>query len=255
MSASRGFLGAGDLYIARYNPDTGTFDAYRGPYEASKFEIKPKVELKELTSKGRTTYGQVIETVPLPQPTEFAVELVEVNRESLTIALLGTQVAINQGSGSATDEVIVAKLDGWVPLAHQNVAGVGFVLTNSAGTTTYVLGTDYTVNYRLGWVKALTGGAIADAASLKADYTYNAVTGTAIKGSTQTQVRAKFMLEGVNFADGLPCIVEVHEGVIAADSAFDFLSGDFNKVSMPGRMKTPVGKTEPFEVRLLDAAS
>ena len=34
MSA-RGFLGAGDLYIARYNPATGGFDAFKGPYEAT----------------------------------------------------------------------------------------------------------------------------------------------------------------------------------------------------------------------------
>lgn len=62
MSA-RGFLGAGDLYVARYNPATAQFDAFKGPYEATKFEIKPNVELKEMSSRGRETYGQVLESV------------------------------------------------------------------------------------------------------------------------------------------------------------------------------------------------
>lgn len=251
--SSRGFLGAGDLYISRYNPATGQFDPFQGPYESTKFEIKPNVELKEMSSRGRSTYGQVIESVALPQPADFTLELAEINKESLTIALLGEQTAINQGSGTVTDEVLTAKKGAWAELAHRNLATTGFVLTDSTGTTTYVLGTDYEVNYRLGWVKILTGSAIVEGASLKADYTYNAVTGTQIRGAVNSQIRAKFRLDGVNFADQLPVIVDVYEAIISADSAFDFLSGDFATLSLPGRLKTPVGKTEPFTVQLLDA--
>lgn len=252
--ASRGFLGAGDLYLSVYNPTTGQFDPPTGPYEATKFEIAPKSEIKEMSSKGRTTYGQVIESVPLPQPAEFTVTLPEVNRESLLLALLGTASAINQASGSILDEVITAKLDKWVPLSKQNFASAGFVVTNSAGTTTYVLGTDYEVNYALGWVKALSTGAIAADASLKVDGTYNARTGTKISGATNAQLRAKFILHGVNFADQLPCIVTAHEAILSASSAFDFLSNDFAEIELTGKMKTPVGMSEPFTVELLDQA-
>ena len=45
----------------------------------------------------------------------------------------------------------------------------------------------------------------------------------------------------------------VHEAVIAADAAFDFLGDDFATVTMPGRMKTPAGFTEPFTVHLRNA--
>ena len=34
---------------------------------------------------------------------------------------------------------------------------------------------------------------------------------------------------------------------------FDALADDFNTVSLPGRMKTPSGFTEPFTVHLRDA--
>lgn len=321
MSQSRGFLGAGDLYIARYV--NGAFQSYEGPFECSKFEIKPNVELKELVSKGRTTYGQVIESVPVPQPSDLTVDLPEVNKTSLAIALLGTTDSLAQTSGSLSDEAVTAEADKWVALTKANLTGTQTVsgaavaaevtgaiaattLTVSAvasgslsvgqsisgsgmtsgtrivrqlsgtpggvgtyevnksqtfasGTVTgsaggnYVAGEDYLVNKTLGWIKALSTGAIMDGQPLEVSSTYGAITGTEIKGSTQTQVRAKFKLDGINFADQLPVIVTVHEGVIAADSAFDFLADDFNTVSLPGRMKTPSGFNEPFTVHLRDA--
>lgn len=252
--AARGFLGAGSLYVSRYNPQTAQFDAFVGPIECTKFEITPKVELKEMTSKGRETYGQVIESVPIPQPFEFACDFAEVNGDTLVNAFLGTKTTVNVGSGTITALTVTAKKGAWIELGNMNIATAGFTVTNSAGTTTYVLGTDYEVNYRLGMLKILTGSAIADGASLKVNGTYGAISGTQIAGGTNAQVRCKFRLDGKNFADGLPVVVNVHEAVVAADSAFDFLASDFNTVSLPGRLKTPVGKTEPFTVTLLDAA-
>lgn len=248
--AARGFLGAGDLYMARQV--AGVWEEYSGPYEATKVEIKPNVELKEQISKGRSTYGQVIETVAIAQPSDLSIDLAEVNKESLAIALLGTTAALAQASGTLTDEPITAKLDKWVPLTKAALTGSQTV-THTTGAPTYVEGVDYIVNKQLGWVKAIPGGAITDGQSVKVDSAYAAITGTEIKGSTQTQLRVRFKLDGKNFADDLPCIVTIHEAVIAADSAFDFLSDDFATVTMPGRMKTPAGFVEPFTVHLRDA--
>ena len=90
--SSRGFLGAGDLYARIYITSTGQYDQWTGPYEATKFEIKPNSDLKEMVSRGRATYGQVIESVPLPKPSDLSVTFGEVNRESLAMALFGTAV-------------------------------------------------------------------------------------------------------------------------------------------------------------------
>lgn len=248
--AARGFLGAGDLYIARQVG--GVFLPFTGPFECTKFEIKPNIELKEQVSKGRTTYGQVIESVAIPQPSDLTVDLAEVNKESLAIALLGTTAALSQSSGTLTAVDVTADLDNWVELTKAALTGTATV-TNAGATVTYVEGTDYILNRQLGWFKAITGGAITDAQALKLTSTYAAITGTEIKGATQSQVRAKFKLDGKNFVDDTPCIVTVHEAIIAADAAFDFLADDFNTVSLPGRMKTPTGFIEPFTVHLRDA--
>lgn len=252
--AARGFLGAGDLYISRYNPTTGLFDDFTGPFEATKFEVKPNVELKEMSSRGRSTYGQVIESVALPQPADFTLELPEVNKESLAIALLGTESAINQTAGTLTDApVTVTSKDTWLNLGKQNITA-GLVVKDETGVTTYVMGVDYVLNNRMGWIKILPGSVIVKDAVIEVTGAYGAVGGTLIRGATNSQIRAKFRLDGVNFADQLPVIVDVWEAVISADSAFDFLSNDFASISLPGRLKTPAGKTEPFQVQLLNAA-
>lgn len=247
---SRAFIGAGDLYIARYV--NGAYEDYAGPYECEQFEIKPNTELKEKVSKGRSTYGQIIESVTISKPADLSVSLSEVNRESMAIALLGTTAALAQTAGSLVAETVVAKLDKWIALTKANLTGTQTV-TNTGATVTYVAGVDYLVNAQLGWIKALAGGAIADASSIKVSTSYGAISGTEIKGMTDSTLRARFKLDGKNFADGLPVIVTVHEAVISADAAFDFLADDFGTVSLPGRMKTPTGYTEPFTVHLRDA--
>lgn len=248
--ASRAFLGGGDLYINRIDPITGAKLGRAGPFECSKFEVKPNTELKEQVSKGRSTYGQVIESVAIQKPADVSVTLTEMNKDGLTLALLGSQTVVNQGSGTITDEQIVAKFDIWVDLSKDNFATAGFVVKNQAGSTTYVLGTDYLVNYRLGMVKVLSTGAIADAATLKVSGTYNAISGTLISGATQAQVRAEFVLDGVNFADQLPVICTAWEVILSPDSAFDFLADSFGSITLKGRAKTPTGKSEPFTVEL-----
>lgn len=249
--SSRGFLGSGDLYINRIVG--GVKQGRVGPFECSKFEIKPNIDLKEMTSKGKATYGQVIESVPLQKPAQLTIEMPEVNKESLALALLAVTSAINQAAGSVTDETVVAKLDVWVPLAKAQVSSV--VVTNTGATVTYTEGQDYIVNRELGWIKAITGGLITANMDMKVDYSHAQITGTLLKGASSADVRAEFVLDGKNQADGLPCICTVHEGIVAADAAFDFLANDFNTVSLPGRMKTPVGFTEPFTVALRNAAA
>lgn len=251
--AARGFLGAGDLYIARYNPTTNTFDDFVGPLEGTKFEIKPNTEIKELSSRGRSTYGQVIESVPLNQPADFTVDMPEVNKSTLLLALMGTESVINQTADTITaQELTVTSKDAWLSVGKENL--LTLTVKNEAGTTTYVAGTDYELNKRLGWIKIKAGSAIAKGDKLNLDGTYGAVTGAMISGATQSQIRAKFRLDGVNQADRLPVIVDVHEAVIAADSAFDFLADDFATLTLTGRLKTPAGKAEPFTVKLGDVA-
>lgn len=249
--AARGFMGAGDLYIARYVG--GVAQAWAGPYECKKFEIKPNVDLKEMVSKGRYTYGQVIESVTIPQPADLTVEMSEVNKESMAIALLGTVAAVAQTGGTLTAEVVtVSALDTWLNLSK---ASFNTITATTSADAALTEGEDFIVDKQLGMIKVLStnNNSVVAGNTIKVSGGYASTTGNEIKGMTNAQLRAKFKLVGKNFADDLPYVVTVHEAVIAADSAFDFLQDDFATVSLPGRMKTPTGYTEPFTVVLQNA--
>jgi len=246
---ARSFMGAGDIYINRMVG--GVSQGMVGPIHADKFEIKPSVDVKEATSKGRYSYGQVLDTVNLAKPTDFTIDLSEVTGDILVMAFLGTSAALNQVSSTLTDFPVTIKKGKWVDIGKKNLAAT-VTVENTGGTTTYVEGTDYTLNRPLGWIKVLDASLIADAASLNITAAYSAATGTVISGSTLTEVRAYMVFDGINQADGTQVTVDVWEAVVSADSAFDFLANDFGNVSLKGRLKTPTGKTEPYTVTVQD---
>jgi hypothetical protein len=248
--AARGFLGAGDVYIERFDTNTQAYLNPQGPYESDKFQIKATTKLEEMTGRGRETYGQVLASVAVPQPTEFEISIAEVNRESMTLALLGSTAAFTQAAATVSDENVTAALGQWKKLTKHSLATSSVVVTNAAASTTYVEGTDYKINYGMGWFFAIPGGAITEGQSLKVDYTASVISGTRIRGVTNSQLRARFHFDGINMADGARCWVECYEAVISSSAAFDFLAAKFNTVPLTGRLNTPVGKTEPFEVRL-----
>lgn len=80
-------------------------------------------------------------------------------------------------SGAApavTDEVVTADHGVWVAMAKKRQRPGTVVVTDSGGTTTYVEGTDYVIDYEDGALMALAAGSITDGQSLKVDYTYDA---------------------------------------------------------------------------------
>lgn len=243
--AARSFLGAGDIYIDRMVD--GVKQGRVGPIYADKLEIKPNVDTKESTSKGRYDYGQVLESVNLAQPTDFTLDLKEVTGDILTMAFLGTSSALSEVSGTMADQAVVIKKGKWVTLGHRNLDAT-ITVENTGGTVTYVENTDYKLNRPLGLLMVLPASAIADSASLNVSGAYDGATGTVIEGSTRTEVRAEILFDGVNQADGTQVTVNVWEAVLSADSAFDFLADDFGNVSLKGRLKTPTGKTSPYVV-------
>lgn len=245
-STARALLCAGSVYLARFVG--GVAGAPQGPFEASKFAITPKSNVKNAVSKGRDSYGQVIETVVVPDVPEFAIDLTEVNKVTLAIALLGESAVNTVASGTMAATAFVAVLDGWVDVGHANLGTM--TVTNAGATTTYDEGVDYIVNPNLGWVKALVGGAITDGESIKVSGPYTALDETVISGMTDSQLRVRVTFDGQNLVDNSPLIITVYEVVLGGKDTIDFLLSDFNKVALSGSMKTPAGFVAPYIVKM-----
>ncbi len=115
----------------------------------------------------------------------FEVTADETTKKSLQFALLADTPALQtQAAGSVVDEAFTAKLDRWVRLANRKVSAV--VVTNSAATVTYVLGTDYEVDAELGAIRCFSSGAITADQALLVDYTKAVMTSLTTMNMLQT---------------------------------------------------------------------
>lgn len=248
MALARAFIGSGDVQLNVFDPVTGALQGWIDGGSADKFAIKPNSEIKSKKSKGRDTYGQTIATVALAGEADLSITFGEINKGNIRLAFMGRQTDLQVAAGGTiTDEAIVAKLDKYVPLVHANLSNA-VVVTNAAATTTYVLGTDYIVNYRFGQIMALSTGGIAADAPLKVDYVSNAIAGTRVRGSTDASLRAMIRFDGKNQVDNSAVEVNIYEAVLTPSDEFDFLADDWGQLTLTGKMTTPQGRSEPYVV-------
>lgn len=241
-----GILAAGDVYFNRLVNGIPQGLVYL--FDAKKFAITEGAEDKGRVSRGRDTYGQLGDQVKIKKPAELDIEGDEVNSAVLALALLGTSAANGQVAGTVTAVTVGLKKDVWVQLPFAFIEAAGTILTNAAAVTTYVEGTDYLVNRRLGWVMALTTPAAA--VDNKLTYAYGAATGDIITGGDSPDIRGQFVLDGKNLATQKDLIIYVDRGIVAPTEALDFASPDYVKVALKGKMLTLPGQTSPYRVQL-----
>lgn len=257
MSTARAILAGGLVSLAIWDTAALKFGEFGDPLDADKFEIKPNFDEKVSESRSHLDYGQARASVILPKPTEINIELSAASVQALGMQFQGLVQDLTQGAGSLTAQnLVVADLGAWLPLGKRNIVETAFAITNAAASTTYVLGTHYEVNWQRGEVRFNAGvaGAPAKGDTLKATGTYNAVDGKKILGGRVTQVRCKARFDGENLVDGSPIEVDVHEAVLGSNNGFDFLSSDYIPITLAGKIVTPAGKTEGYEVRLPNAS-
>jgi hypothetical protein len=76
------------------------------------------------------------------------------------------------GTSSVTDESFTSSSDVAVQLDHSAIVQFSEVVTTTAGTTTYIKDTDYTMDYEDGYITVLSTGSMADATAFYIDYQY-----------------------------------------------------------------------------------
>lgn len=257
-TTARAVLAAGLVSFNIWNPVTLAYAGKGDPFDADKFEIKPNFEEKTSESRSHKDYGQARASVVLPKPTEITVELSAASVEALAMQFQGLVQDLTQAGGAwANQDFVLAALDQWLPIGKRNVSDDGFEFTNAAGDVTYVLGTHYDVNWLRGEVrfKSSAASAPAAAATLKLSGTYGAVSGKKILGGRVAQVRCQLFFDGENMVDHAPVEADVWEAVLGSSNGFDFLASDFSPITLSGKIVTPAGKTEGYEVRWPGAAT
>lgn len=257
-TTARAVLAGGLVSLNMWNTVTQAYNGFGDDLDADKFEIKPNFEEKVSESRSHKDYGQARASVVLPKPTELTIELAAATAEALAMQFQGMVKTISQASGTFAEvDFILTALDQWLPLGKRNVSDTGFGFTASIGAPVYELGKHYEVNWMRGEVRfksAAAGAPVADAV-LKLSGAYGAVDGKKILGGRVAQVRCQARFDGKNMVDGSPIEVDVWECVLGSNNGFDFLGSDFSAITLSGKIVTPAGKDEGYEIGLPGAST
>jgi hypothetical protein len=229
-----GMMLEGDLYLNRVINNVEQGFIFLG--NTTSFTIQEPTNVVERPSKGKGTYGAALSTIYTKTPAQMSFAFDEMDAENVAMAWLGTSEDVNDAAGTLTAVDVTAKLNSFVDIPdYRNLVQSGFTVTDSGAVTTYVLGTDYEVNWALGMIKALPGGAISDAEALKISGTSNALSGKRVKGGNQQLLEGEFRLDGYNKDGGKEAHLYIPKAVFAPNGAIDLKGDGFANASFDGR--------------------
>ena len=249
-TTARAVLAGGLVSLNVWNTTTQAYDGFGPSLDADKFEIKPNFEEKVSESRSHRDYGQARGSVVLPKPTEVTIELSAASTTAMAMQFQGLVEKLTQSAGTISNQnVTVSALGVWLPVGKRNLVEQGFKLEPSGGGTPFVLGTHYEVNWLRGEIRILAvSGAPAKGDVVQLTATYQAVDGKKILGGRITQVRCQARFDGQNMVDGAPVEADIFECVLGSNNGFDFLGSDFSAITLTGKIVTPPGKLQGYEV-------
>jgi len=237
MSAPQdvGFLAEGNLKFGLLASDGVTQIGLGSSKNTVKFEYNPGAPtVKQRISKNINKYGQILDQVFIPKPSEITLTFDTVDAQGLAQIFRGDLTALTvTGATVAPATYAVTALDVYLPVAAGKRFLSAVAVTNTGGTTTYVEGTDYDVDYSLGYIIFYSSGAIA-VGNIKVGYTYATYAGQTIAAEKFTQLNMQIAFNGKNLADGRYVQVDVPKAVMAPTTAIDFMSENFANLELKG---------------------
>lgn len=211
------YIGKGKNYIQVVGGTTG----FLSMGNSSKLELSVDEEKKELPDY-TTPGGGLDNSVSRIKAVKGSMTLHHLTPANLALVLRGASAAV--AAGAVVDEAITARLGALVPFAYQPDPAIAPVVTNSAGTTTYVLNTDYTVEP--GGIIPLSTGAITAGQALLVDYTKLA--GDVVQALTSAGLEYQMFFDGLNeAASGKPVTARLHRVKFSPTSGLGLLGDDF----------------------------
>lgn len=131
----------------------------------------------------------------------------------------------------------------------------GTVTWKDMGTIIAALNTDYTIGVdgaRLGWISLPDDSRMEFDEPLSHDYSYAARSGYRVKGATQPVRKVRWFLDGESLEDGRPVYIEVYETQAMPTNAIDFLSDNWQSLSISATPIKPADKDCPWTIEYKD---
>lgn len=211
-------------------------------------------EQVNVLSKRRDRYNQAIFSEQQPGQSTLSLTLVAVPPAILASVFYGAAADVSVTGAAVTDEEVTFTANELSqPLDHTYIAATPApVVTNTGGTTTYVAGTDYVIDRRLGRIRRLAGGSIPATATVEVSYTYTSFSLVRIRGGVQPQ--RNFRIEGdfKNRPDQGDMRLTVWNAALSTDGEVDLFAAEPITITLAGPLITPEDKTEPYVVDLIN---
>lgn len=231
MADIRGaFLGVGKQYIEDLDDPKGLI------FIGNCNSLSYQAEVQDIEEQDYTTPGGGLDTsVQRISALNITYNARHFKAENMARALYGT--ATDVASGTVTAEEHVAHPGALILLAHPGATSV--VVKNEAGTTTYVLDTDYTLD-SAGFPIIKEGGGIADGSTIQVDYSY--AKHATIQALVASGKRFRHVFVGLNEArSGKAVVIECYR-VNHSPASLSFIGDEFQGMEFTAKVEKDATK-------------
>jgi len=231
MADLRGaYLGVGKLYLEDLDDPKGLL--FIGNCSTLNYQGEPQdIEEPDFTTPG----GGLDSSVQRISALNITYNARHFNKANMARAIYGA--ATDVAAGTATGEEHVANPGALILLANPGATDV--VVKDEAGTTTYVLDTDYTLN-AAGFPEIIEGGAIAADETIQVDYSY--AKHVTIQALVKSGKRFRMVFLGLNEArSGKPVVIEVYK-VNHSPASLSFIGNEFQGMEFTAKAEKDATK-------------
>lgn len=249
-----GLLCSGNVRVA-YVDSTGALTGnYLAINNAVKLALnKPAPDLKQRVSKQNDNFGEALDQVEFPKPTECSLSVDDTgDAEVLAWSLGGTKAGYTQASATASPITVAGiTLGQWSDIGKRKLSNV--VVKDSTDTSTYTAGTDYLLDAKAGFIMPLASGGIDDASDLHLTADVPALTGDVVSVGTRQSISVRIDGDMRNLATGEQYHIVVPRAKLSAAGELDFMGEDFLVTQLTGTALALTGQAPATVTRISDS--
>lgn len=243
--------GGGELFFTPFvnGVSTGVEEAF-GQTENISFSTELE-ELAHDNSEGCVVYEDL--KILKKVTGSLSIETLEISPDMLTRAFLGTNSTTTVASGSVSDEeVVITSLGVAYSLSKKFVSNV--VVMDDGDITTYVEGTDYSVNYDAGTITAIDGGAITALDTLHVDFDNAGYNDIRVEGFTESKIEGQLRFQscagnGVSYEYTFYRVSLMASGDFSLKNASEFAKLSFEGTMLADETKSGTGISKLFKIQ------
>lgn len=227
----RYYRGQGRVYFAEKDTATGNATGFRWLGNVPELRLSLNTERVE-HKESYTGQSQTDKVIEVSQEGTWTMQLEDFSKENLALAMYGQAAAV--AAKTVTAEPIVGYIEKSTFLPDINITTFTS-LTNTGGLTTYVAGTDYTINLKSGRIDILAGGAITEGQALEANY--GAGDFESVGAFTQANTEVWMLFEGLNTAEtNNAVVVDAFKVRFNPFTDWDLIGDEFANLSLEGML-------------------